>query len=137
SNVYVAIGTNLGDRALNVLTALRALKKDVGEIKKTSFLYETSPQYVEDQPLFLNAACHIETTLDPQELLHRLKDIEENMGRVETVRNGPRVIDLDILFFEDQIINCGLPLTVPHPAIAEREFVLRPLCDLAPRLAHP
>ena len=115
------------------------------KIDKTSMLYETKPMYLEDQVNFTNAVCRvsltvsrmaedradelkISTNLDPQELLQRLKGIEHELGRVKTIDNGPRPIDLDILLYDDKIIDLK-DLKVPHPRIMEREFVLKPLCE--------
>lgn len=127
--VILGLGTNIGDRTRNIQEALRLLEKSGQIVSNTSFLYETPPMYVTDQPLFLNAACQLDTDLDPQALLVLLKDIEKELGRDMTaLRNHPRVIDLDILFFNDQIFSSGT-LSVPHPKMTEREFVLRPICE--------
>lgn len=132
---YVALGSNLGDRAHNLHAALRAMRS-FATVAETSFLYETPPAYVPDQPPFLNAACRITTQLAPHDLLAALKQIEQTLGRKQTVRFGPRIIDLDILFYEDLHLESE-SLTIPHPRLAERSFVLTPLLDLAPDLVHP
>ena len=135
---YLALGSNLGDRAANLHAALAALAGEPSgpvHVEATSFLYETPPAYVTDQPHYLNAACRITTTLHPYDLLAALKVTERDVGRTPTIRYGPRVIDLDILLYEDAVIDSEI-LSVPHARMAERAFVLRPLCDLAPEL-HP
>jgi 2-amino-4-hydroxy-6-hydroxymethyldihydropteridine diphosphokinase len=132
---YIALGSNLGDREANIKKAFDALKERI-QIVKTSSLYETKPMYVEDQGLFLNCAAKIETNLAPEELLKFLKNIEQKLGRKTLGRNGPRIIDLDILFYGDQILKEN-DLQVPHPKIGERPFVLVPLAEIAPNLIHP
>lgn len=133
--VYLGLGTNLGDRRTNLVEALHRLTERV-EIRAVSRLYETAPAYVLDQPNFLNIALKGETGLTPSQLLTFLKETEVNLGRQNSVRYGPRHIDLDILFYEDLVVN--LPnLHIPHPRLAERAFALRPLADIAPELVHP
>jgi 2-amino-4-hydroxy-6-hydroxymethyldihydropteridine diphosphokinase len=132
---YIALGSNLGDREANIKKAFDALKERI-QIVKTSSLYETKPMYVEDQGWFLNCTAKIETNLAPEELLKFLKSIEQKLGRKTMKRNGPRTIDLDILFYGDQILKEN-DLQVPHPKIGERPFVLVPLAEIAPNLIHP
>ncbi|KAJ3339685.1 trifunctional dihydropteroate synthetase [Gonapodya sp. JEL0774] len=132
---YLGIGTNIGNRSCNIHRALHHLNQKC-RVLDTSFLYETSPMYEADQPNFLNCAVKISTTLSPLALLAYLKTIERELGREATKRNGPRVIDLDILLFDHSHIQ-EIDLVVPHEAMAERDFVLRPLCDIAPSLVHP
>ncbi len=133
--IYLALGTNLGDRAANLRAALEALPPDM-RVLAVSPVYETPPWGVTDQPAFLNQAVQAETDLTPLELLAYLKRLETALGRTPSARYGPRQIDLDILFYADQVID--LPgLSVPHPRLAERAFVLVPLTDLAPDLLHP
>lgn len=133
--VLIALGTNLGDRLANLGAALRGLDGPLRDIG-TSPVYETAPRYVEDQPPFLNMAARAETTLEPLDLLAALKGIERVMGRNDGARNGPRLIDLDIIFYGARVLR--LPgLTIPHPRLAERSFVLRPLADIAPAWRHP
>ena len=132
---YIAIGSNIGDREANIKKAFDALKKRI-QIVKTSSLYETKPMYIEDQGWFLNCALKVETDLAPKELLKFLKNIEQKLGRKTVKRNGPRIIDLDILFYGDQILKED-DLQVPHPKIGERPFVLVPLAEIAPNLIHP
>ncbi|RPA75935.1 Dihydropteroate synthase [Ascobolus immersus RN42] len=133
---YIALGSNVGNRAQTIEKSLRMLDEAGIKVRKTSSLYETEPMYVEDQPRFLNGACQVETTLEPLPLLEELKRIEAAIGREKTLEKGPRSIDLDILLY-DQIVLSSPTLTIPHAGMLEREFVLRPLCDLAPHLPHP
>jgi 2-amino-4-hydroxy-6-hydroxymethyldihydropteridine diphosphokinase len=129
------VGTNLGQRQNNLEEALRALPPQV-EIAKISRLYETAPAYLLAQPNFLNIAVEGWTRLSPYELLAYLKQLEKQIGRQKTVRYGPRPIDLDIIFYDDLVLN-EPDLIIPHPAMAERGFVLRPLADIAPDFVHP
>ncbi|KAJ7164982.1 Dihydropteroate synthase [Mycena filopes] len=154
----LALGSNLGDRFFNIELALRLLEapqavsgfgqESTVHVVNTSFMYESVPMYVTDQPSFINCACMIETNLTPLELLKHLKTIETTVGRVPSIRNGPRAVDLDIIFYAGAVIDTrGSPrvelddlegeLVVPHPRLAEREFVLRPLNDITPDLIHP
>lgn len=136
STVYIAIGTNLGEREANYKKAVELLA-GLGEVRSTSSLYDTAPRGELDQPRFINAAVELSTTLSPDELLVELKSIEEQMGRsLGGKRNGPRVIDLDILFFGDMVLDED-GLTIPHPRMFERAFVLVPLFDIAPDVIHP
>ncbi|TPX62076.1 hypothetical protein PhCBS80983_g00630 [Powellomyces hirtus] len=136
--VYLAFGTNLGNRGKNIKDALKTLEgSPVVQLLDTSFLYETAPMYVTDQPSFLNGCCKIRTSLEPEALLGLLKGIESEMGRdFNAQRFGPRPIDLDILCFDTLELN-NQKLTIPHPRIKERQFVLRPLCDIAPDMEIP
>lgn len=133
--IFIALGSNLGDRQDNLDRALEALSATV-RITSRSSVHETDPVYVIDQPSFLNMVVAGETGLAADPLLSELKRIEADIGRVPTRRNGPRVIDLDILYYADQVIETDV-LIVPHPRIAERLFVLEPLCEIAPELRHP
>lgn len=133
--VFIAMGTNLGDRLANLKEGLSALPPTVRP-DALSPIYETEPWGFEDQPDFLNGVIRAETDLAPGELLDYLKNIEKEMGRRKTVRYGPRVIDLDILFYDDLVLETP-ELTIPHPSMAERPFVLVPLADLAPEFCHP
>jgi 2-amino-4-hydroxy-6-hydroxymethyldihydropteridine diphosphokinase len=133
--VYLGLGTNLGDRAANIRRALDALPPDF-EVSALSRLYETEPAYVLDQPRFYNQVCQASTRLSPLPALHRLKAIEAQLGRQAGQRFGPRLIDLDLLLYGDQVLD--LPeLTLPHPRLAERPFVLVPLADIAANLIVP
>jgi 2-amino-4-hydroxy-6-hydroxymethyldihydropteridine pyrophosphokinase len=133
--VYLALGTNLGDRPANLKAAVAALSPHV-VVYQVSQVYETPPWGITDQPAFLNMVLKGGTSLDPRELLERLKRLETKLGRVAGLRWGPRQIDLDILFFDDIVLDSP-GLTIPHPHLHERAFVLVPLADLAPGLCHP
>ncbi|KAI9248531.1 Dihydropteroate synthase-like protein [Phascolomyces articulosus] len=134
---YIALGSNVGDRVKNLYTALDMLESDCSSVVlDTSFLYETPPMYYTEQPAFLNAACKIATCLEPQQLLDRLKHVETALGREASFRNAPRPVDLDILFYNDLVMESE-NLTIPHIGIQEREFVLWPLCDIAKDMEHP
>ncbi|GAP15403.1 2-amino-4-hydroxy-6-hydroxymethyldihydropteridine diphosphokinase [Longilinea arvoryzae] len=133
--IFLALGTNLGDRVENLRAALEALLAVV-EIKRVSPVYETPPWGVTDQPAFLNMVLQAETELDPPGLLRALKDMEVRLGRRPNVRYGPRLIDLDILFYGRQVVELE-NLSIPHPRLPERAFVLVPLAAVAPDLRHP
>lgn len=133
--VFIALGSNLGDRQENLRNAVDSLSPKVVPLK-CSPIYETPPWGYTDQPNFLNQVVKAETNLSPNLLLSYLKEIESSIGRQETFRFGPRLIDLDLLFYNGDVIESP-PLTVPHPQLAERAFVLMPLADLAPEFVHP
>jgi len=133
--VYLSLGANLGDRQGNILQALQYVQARTSIIKVSSF-YETEPVGYLDQPKFLNIACALETELSPRDLLHLLKWIEKRMGRRESFRNAPRPIDVDILFYDDLVLESP-DLTIPHPRLHDRAFVLVPLAEIAPELVHP
>ena len=137
-DAYIALGSNLGYREKNITAALNALAttREV-QIVKVSSLYETTPVGgPEEQPKFMNAAAHLRTTLSPERLLALCTHIEDLLGRTREVRWGPRTIDLDILIY-DQEIRADPDLTLPHPLMHERRFVLEPLAEIAPELSHP
>jgi dihydroneopterin aldolase / 2-amino-4-hydroxy-6-hydroxymethyldihydropteridine diphosphokinase len=136
SVAYIGIGSNLGDREFNCKQAISLLRQKGITARKESSLYETKPWGIRDQPLFLNMAVEIETDLKPFELLRTLKDIEKEMGREETFLWGPRIIDLDILLYDNNIVD-EKGLRIPHPHMQDREFVLRPLCEIAGEAIHP
>lgn len=133
--VYLALGTNLGDRLENLRAAIDAFSIQI-RVLAESRIYETEPWGFTDQPAFLNMIVRAETEFSPPQLLERLKQLEASLGRVPNFRNGPRLIDLDILFY-DQICLDTPGLVIPHPRLHERAFVLVPLADLAPSLVHP
>ena len=133
---YIGIGSNLGNRQENCLRAIELLQKKGIIVTKRSSLYETEPWGVKDQPRFINMAVEIDTSLKPKELLKILKNIEKELGREKSSKWGPRIIDLDILLFDDIILNED-NLKIPHPLMQERDFVLRPLCEIAPDIYHP
>ena len=134
--VYIGIGSNLGDRKTNCLRAIEHLEKRGIHIIRQSSMIETEPWGVKDQPEFINMVVEAETDLSPQDLIRQLKDCEQAMGRVQSHRWGPRLIDLDILFYDDEVIETE-ELNIPHPEIQNREFVLRSMCELSPDMKHP
>ncbi len=133
--IYLGLGTNLGDRQHNLSAAVKGLAPKV-TVTAQSKVYETPAWGYEDQPAFLNAAVKAETELHPEELLAFLKELEVKLGRTATFRWGPRLIDIDILFYDDLVAESPT-LVVPHPHLQERAFVLLPLLDIAPDMLHP
>ena len=133
---YIGIGSNLGSREDNCEIAIKLLEAGDIIVTKRSSMIVTEPWGVEDQPKFINMAVEIETDLKPEELLSILKKIESEIGRNTSERWGPRIIDLDILLYDDLIIKTP-ELEIPHPYITEREFVLKPLSEIAPEKIHP
>lgn len=134
-DVYLGLGSNLGDRETNLHDALTQISAFC-ELISVSTVHETEPVGYLDQGRFLNAAAHVVTDLWPAEFLDRLLRVELALGRVRTVPNGPRTIDIDILFWGREIIDRP-GLTVPHPRLHQRLFVLAPLAEIAPELIHP
>lgn len=137
--VYLALGTNLGDRESNLRHAIERMNQVGITVVRRSSLYETEPRDVTDQPWFMNMAVMCETRYSPTQLMKELLRIEKEMGRdrsTTAIRRGPRLIDLDILLYDESIIE-EPELTVPHPRILERRFVLEPLVELAPLLTDP
>ncbi len=135
--VYLGVGTNVGNLLENIKNAIKLLTSDKAiKALHASSLYITEPVGLVEQQDFLNCVFFVETELSQQELFLKLKDIEKSMGRKKTVKYGPRIIDLDILFYED-IIYQDLDLTIPHPHLHKRSFVLWPLCELSEDLVHP
>ncbi|AEB11047.1 2-amino-4-hydroxy-6-hydroxymethyldihydropteridine diphosphokinase [Marinithermus hydrothermalis] len=134
---YVALGSNLGDRAGYLLAALSALGRTENiRLARLSRVYETAPVGPSGQGPYLNLVAEIETRLEPQPLLQTLLGIERRLGRVRRERWGPRTIDLDLLLYADVVLDAEA-LTLPHPRLHERAFVLAPLCDLIPDAVHP
>ena len=133
---YIALGSNLGDKEANLRKALELLEKRGVEVVRTSSFICTEPYGVTDQPQFLNAVCEVRTSLAPLELLHTLLDIEQEMGRVRLRHWGERNIDLDLLLYEDVVMDTP-ELKLPHPDMQNRDFVLLPLVEIAPELVHP
>ena len=133
--VYLALGTNLGDRPANLRQAIASLTPQM-DVKAKSYVYETPPWGYADQPRFLNQVVKATTYLDPEPLLKHLKRLEVALGRKESFQNGPRLIDIDILFYDDLVLNKP-SLAIPHPRLHERGFVLLPLMDIDPDLVHP
>lgn len=136
SRAYVALGSNLGDREKNLRQALALLAEQGVKIVKVSSFIETEPYGVTDQPAFLNGVCCVETELAPLKLLELLLATEQQMGRVRLRHWGERNIDLDLLLYED-ICMTGEKLTLPHPDMQNRDFVLLPLAEIAPDVLHP
>jgi 2-amino-4-hydroxy-6-hydroxymethyldihydropteridine diphosphokinase len=133
--VYLALGTNLGDRRENLKQAVASLSPQM-VVKAKSRIYETPPWGIEDQPMFLNQAVKVETYLEPEPLMKHIKRLEIALGRKESFRNGPRLIDNDLLYYDDLVLDTPV-LTLPHPRLHERAFVLLPMMDIAPDLVHP
>ena len=133
--IYVALGSNLGNRQANLAMALRMFEP-LARVEAVSALYESPPQPPAPPPPYLNAACRIVTGLTPDALLRHLKRIEHLIGRRAGERWAPRPIDLDIALYDGQVLD-EEDLTLPHPRLTERAFVLRPLLDLDPDLKHP
>jgi 2-amino-4-hydroxy-6-hydroxymethyldihydropteridine diphosphokinase len=134
--VYLGVGSNLGDRKENCRRAVELLNRNGLAVTRQSSIHETEPWGSTGQPLFINMAVETDTGLEPAELLLLLKRIEKEMGRTESVKWGPRIIDLDILLYDDLVLNTGT-LVIPHPLIQEREFVLGPLSEIAGERIHP
>ena len=127
---FVGIGTNMGDRISNINSAIEAVKLlPFTKVEDVSNIYETEPWGFKEQPNFLNGVIKVSTDFSPAALLGALLGIEASMGRVRQIKNGPRVLDLDLLIYDDKVINTK-ELVLPHPYIMEREFVLKPLCDV-------
>ena len=133
--VYLSLGSNVGDRAGNLNTAIGRLRA-LGEVVAVSSFYETEPVEFTAQPWFLNCAVTLDTENTPQRLLAGILEIEQQLGRQRGQKNGPRTIDLDILLFGNSIVE-DRGLTIPHPAMHERRFVLEPLAEVAPDARHP
>ena len=134
-NIYLGLGSNVGDR-LSFLTQAISRLANEGIVSKISSVYETPPWGNEDQPVFLNACVQFQTKLEPESLLNKLKQIENELGRKGRERWGPREIDIDILFYGSEQIN-SQRLTIPHPLLHERAFVLVSLAEIAPDFVHP
>ncbi len=133
--VYLGLGSNLGDRKGNIGSALKLLAENCDVINISS-LRETEPIGYKEQDKFLNGAVLVETSLGARELLLFLKSIEKKLGRVETFKNGPRTIDLDILLYGDLVVN-ETDLIIPHPKMHEREFILKPMNEIGSEIVHP
>ena len=136
NTVYILTGSNLGHRLTNLLTAKEKLVEQIGKIVASSSVYETEPWGKNDQPDFYNQVLILKTEFSPEETMKKILNIEEQMGRIRTTKNASRIIDIDILFFNDDIIDTQ-NLTIPHPEITNRRFVLIPLNELSPGLVHP
>ena len=132
---YLALGSNLGNRASNLKNAIDNLTPQM-VVKKKSHIYETAPWGFANQPAFFNQVVRVETYLSPEKLIGHLKRLETALGRVPNFQNGPRLIDMDILFFDDLVLDAEA-LKVPHPRLHERAFVLVPLNEIGHDLMHP
>ena len=136
SKAYLLIGGNLGDRKENLSTSIELIKEHCGSLITSSSLYETAAWGITGQPSFLNQALEISTSLNAKQLLRKILKIEKMMGRVRNEKFGPRIIDIDILFYEDEILDLPF-LKIPHPELQNRRFVLVPLAEINSGLQHP
>jgi len=136
NKIFLITGGNIGNRKKNLETAATLIQDQIGTIVKSSKIYETDAWGITDQPAFYNQVHIVESNFSAKEILNKILNIEEKMGRVRTVKNAARIIDIDILFFNNEIINKP-NLNVPHPQIINRRFVLMPLNELAPEMIHP
>jgi 2-amino-4-hydroxy-6-hydroxymethyldihydropteridine diphosphokinase len=136
NKAYLLIGGNIGNREAYLSAAREQIQKFCGDIVSQSSLYQTAAWGLQDQDAFLNQAVEIETALNPHQLLYQLLEIEESLGRKREIKYGPRVIDIDILLFAGEIIKED-GLTIPHPQMQNRRFVLVPLSEIAPEEIHP
>lgn len=136
NTAYIAIGSNIGDRQKALEDALNQIEKEGIKVTRVSSFYETPPYGYTDQPPFLNGAIEVQTTLSARELLKTLLSIEKDLGRVRQFKWGPRTIDLDIIFFNNEVYN-EPDLIIPHPDMQNRSFVLTPLNDICPTYLHP
>jgi len=135
SLVYLSLGSNVGEREAQLQSAVTRLAA-IGRVAAVSSCYETEPVEFTEQPWFLNCAVALETTQTPQQLMTSILRIEQEMGRRRLQNKGPRAIDIDILLFDDAVVDSP-DATIPHPALHERRFVLEPLAEIAPELLHP
>ena len=136
NKVYLLIGGNMGDRMANLQMARHYLDQEAGKLMQLSAVYETEAWGFNDQPAFLNQAILLHTQLSATILMETLLNIEIKMGRKRTVPLGPRTIDLDIIYFNEEVIDNNM-LTIPHPRLADRKFVLLPISEIAPNYIHP
>jgi 2-amino-4-hydroxy-6-hydroxymethyldihydropteridine diphosphokinase len=136
NNVYLLIGGNMGNRLQNLHQAIERLQVVCGPVQRVSAIYETAAWGKTDQPAFLNQAVQLHTTLSPQQLIKNILSVEEKIGRRRMEKFGPRIIDIDIIFYNDAVIN-EPELTIPHPHMQNRRFVLAPLQEIAGDVVHP
>ena len=136
STAHLLIGGNLGDRKENLLTAISLINEQCGSLTRSSSVYETEAWGKTDQPSFLNQALEISTTLNARQLMRKILKIEKEMGRIRKEKLGPRIIDIDILLYENEIHDLRF-LKIPHPEMQNRRFVLVPLAEIDPTLQHP
>ncbi len=137
NTVYLLLGSNLGDRKKNLDDAIEQITVQLGEVFSRSAVYETDAWGKTDQPGFLNQALGLKTTLSPEELLDKVLNIEKELGRVRKERWGARLIDIDIILYDDKVINIGNKLNIPHPEMQNRKFVMQPLAEIAAEVIHP
>lgn len=135
--VYMLLGSNLGDRELIMRQAIEKIQTEIGLVSAKSARYETEPWGNTDQPAFINMAIAVQTILEPSEVLERALNIEKDLGRTRLVRWGSRTIDIDLIFYADEIIEIQGKLSIPHPEMQNRRFVLEPLAEIAPDYTHP
>lgn len=136
NTLYLGLGANIGEKEENIKKALILIDESIGEIEVVSSLFQTKPVGFDDQPDFINGVCKVNSELEPLVILEKIETIMKDMGRIRTFKDGPRVIDIDILLFGDEIIE-GESLTIPHPRMLERLFVLEPLNEIAGEIVHP
>jgi 2-amino-4-hydroxy-6-hydroxymethyldihydropteridine diphosphokinase len=136
NKIFLITGGNIGDRKKNLETAAGLIEKEIGSIINSSNIYETEAWGITEQAAFYNQIHIVKTEFSAKEVLDKILNIEEKMGRVRTIKNAARIIDIDVLFFNDEIINEPY-LIVPHPQIINRRFVLMPLNELSPKMIHP
>ncbi len=132
-DVFIGLGSNLGEREKNCEEAIRLIGESGITVVSRSSMYETEPWGVKDQPMFINMVICVQTEREPSELLRALKDVEKKMGRNETKKWAPRIIDLDILLYDDITVD-EPDLKIPHPYMFDREFVIKPLSEIAPEV---
>lgn len=135
-HAYILLGTNLGNRLLYLQQAASYIAQQVGEVSATSSIYETAAWGLTEQPSFYNQVLVVKTDVEPENLMQQLLDIETQLGRIRTIKFGPRTIDIDILLIDD-LVNQSAILQLPHPALPQRKFALMPLAEVAPTLLHP
>lgn len=136
SKIFLGLGSNLGNREENLSTAQKLIEEKVGKIRSKSSVYETAAWGITEQNAFLNQVIEVETHFSPSAVLHLVLKIEKDMGRIREIKWGERSIDIDILYYNNEVISTE-NLVVPHPFIQERKFVLVPLCEIAPAFVHP
>ena len=134
---YLLLGSNLGDRMQNLQKALSLIRKNIGKIESVSAWYETAAWGKTDQPAFLNQAVAVKTSFSALEVLDKALEIEQLLGRIRKDKWGERLIDIDVILFEDEIIDVENKLQVPHPHMQNRKFVMAPMAEIAPNLIHP
>ena len=134
---YLLLGGNLGDRKRNLELAIQLLNKEAGKVSAVSSIYETAAWGVTEQPDFLNQAVKLETNLAPLQLLDKMLEIEQQLGRIRKDKWGERLIDIDLILFGEEIIDVENKLQVPHPHMQSRNFVMKPLAEIAPNAYHP